>query len=72
MGVIEGIKDIGLLAPQEIGFDLLGKVLLHRRRGLAMIAFEGEEVVASWREDLLSDRRLAAHRLNRHHTALDG
>ena len=72
MGVIERIKEIVLFAPQEMVCDVLMQVLLHRRRGLAMIAFEGEEVVASWREDLLSDRRLAAHRLNRHHTALDG
>ena len=72
MGVIERIKEIVLLAPQEMVFDLLMKVLFHRCRGLAMIAFEGEEVVASLREDLLSDSRLAAHRINRHNTAFDG
>jgi hypothetical protein len=72
MGVIECIKAMVLRAPQEMGFALLMKVLFHRRRGLAMVAFEGEEVVASWREDLLSDSRLAAQRLNRHNTALDG
>jgi hypothetical protein len=55
MRVIECIKEIVLLAPQEIVFDLLMKVLFHRRRGLAMIAFECEEVVTSLREDLLSD-----------------
>jgi hypothetical protein len=37
MGVIERSKEMVLLSPQEMVFDLLMKVLFHRRRGLSVI-----------------------------------
>jgi len=71
MGVIERITEMGLLSPQQRVFDLLMKVLCHRRRGLSMMAFAGEEVVASLREDRLGDASLASHGINRDHASFD-
>ena len=52
MGVIERVKEIVLVPPREMVFDLLMKVLFHRRRCLSMIAFECEELGRSpWREE---------------------
>ena len=65
MGGSERLQDMGLLSPQAMGCDRLRPVLVDRRRGLAMMACEGEEVVASVREALLGATGWASHGLQR-------
>src|SRR5687768_5412348 len=55
MGVIERVKEIVLVPPREIVFDLLMKVLFNSRIGFCLMAFECEEIVASLLQDLLGD-----------------
>ena len=71
MGVIERVKEIVLVPPREMVFDILMKVLFNSRIGFLMIAFECEEIVASLLQDLLGDMGLASHGLDSDNASFD-
>src|SRR5207244_11424222 len=72
VGVVELIKEIVCIAPWEVVFDLLMKVRLDSCRGLFVITLSCQEVVTSLVQDLRSNGRLTAHRINGDNAAFDG
>src|SRR5215813_6785936 len=62
--VVKHIKEIVRIAPREIVLDLLMKVLGNSCIGLFVIVLECQEVVAALVQDLRSNGRLTAHRIN--------
>jgi len=71
VGVVERIKEIVRIAPREIVLDMLMKVLGNSCVGLFVIVLECQEVVAALVQDLLSNGRLTAHRINGDDAAFD-
>ncbi len=72
MRVIEGIKESLGVTPGQMVFNVLVKVLFDCVRGLFVITLQGEEIVAALLPNLARDSCLAAHGIDRDHTAFDG
>jgi hypothetical protein len=70
--VIEGIKAMLAGAPGQVMFEVHMAVLFESRIGLCVIALQGQAVVPFVGPDLPREGRLAAHGLERHHTACEG
>src|SRR5215470_19365473 len=71
VGVVERIKEMGRIAPWEIVLDLRMKVLGNRCVGLFVIVLERQEVVPTLVQDLCSNGRLTAHRINGDNATVD-
>src|SRR5262249_8986494 len=71
VGGVECIKEIVLIAPRNIMLDMLMKMRLDCCVGLLVVVLKCQEVVAVLVQDLLSNGRLTAHRINSDDAAFD-
>ena len=72
VGVVEGIKAMGRIAPRAMVLELLMNVRFEGCLGLCMGVLSCQQVVTSWSPDVLGHGRLTAHRIPGDHAACDG